>query len=197
MKKPDYQKPDYYARKAKAEGFPARSVFKLEELDQRFKILASGMKVLDLGAAPGSWMKYAGERVGKNGLVVGIDRNPVSRVLRENEKFFEKDVFLIEPQELKDKLGSFDLVLSDLAPETMGQKGTDALRSVALAEQALRIAEVVLKEHGNFLVKVFEGPGFEEFYRLLRGKFLSVKSFKPKSSRASSKEIYIFCKSKK
>jgi len=197
MKKPDYQKPDYFARKAKEKGFPARSVFKLAELDQKYKILAKGMRVLDLGAAPGSWMKYAGEKVGEKGLVVGIDRDKLGRQIGANEIFIQEDVFKIEAQELKNKFGSFDLVLSDLAPFTSGQKATDALRSVALAERAYKIAEGVLKGGGNFLVKVFQGPGYDEFFQLLKQKFLSVKSFKPKSSRPSSKEMYIFCRGRK
>jgi len=197
MKKADYSKPDYYARKAKAEGFPARSVFKLEELDRKFKILKKGMRVLDLGAAPGSWMQYASEKVGEPGRVIGIDLDLPSRNVGGNEVFIQEDVFQLDPLELKKKFGIFDLVLSDLAPDTSGQKGTDALRSVALAERAEVIAEALLKPGGNFLVKVFEGPGFDDFLKLLKTKFKGASSFKPKSSRANSKEIYIFCKSRK
>ncbi len=197
MKKPDYTKPDFYARKAKAQGFPARSVFKLEELDRRFKVLAKGMRVLDLGAAPGSWMKYASDKVGPGGLVAGIDRNRLSRQLHPNEVFYEEDVFDTAPAKLKEEWGTFDLVLSDLAPDTSGQKATDALRSVALAEQALKIAETILKPGGSLLLKVFQGPGFDGFYDLVREKFESVSSSKPKSSRPNSVEMFIFCKSKK
>ncbi len=194
MKKPDYSKPDFYSRQAKEKGYVARSVFKLEEMDRKFKILKKGMRVLELGSAPGSWMQYASEKVGESGRVIGIDRDLPSRNVRGNEVFIQADVFSVDGAELKKRFGIFDLVLSDLAPDTSGQKGTDAMRSVALAERAEGLAEFLLKPGGDFLVKVFQGPGFEGFNQGLRLKFRSVKSFKPKSSRPNSKEIYIFCK---
>jgi len=194
MKKPDYSRADYYSKKAKAHGFPARSVFKLQELDNRFKIFSKAMRVLDLGASPGSWIKYASEKVGDSGFVLGIDRNPLKLPLNFNENFIQADIFNLNPLDLKTKFGSFDLILSDLSPDLMGQKSTDALRAISLAERAFKFAEILLKPGGNFLVKVFEGPGYEDFYKFLKGSFASVNSSKPKSSRPNSREMYIYCK---
>jgi 23S rRNA (uridine2552-2'-O)-methyltransferase len=193
MKKPDYSKPDFYARKAKAQGFPARSVFKLSELDERFKILKPGIKVLDLGAAPGSWMKYCAEKTGEAGKVVGIDRSSLNRQLRANEAFIQSDVFMAEPAKLRGEFGAFDLVLSDLAPDTTGNKMADSARSIALCERALKFAEHVLRPGGQFLVKVFQGEDFDGFMKTLREKFEAVASTKPQSSRPSSREMYVYC----
>lgn len=194
MKKADYSKPDYFSKKAKAEGFPARSVFKLKELDYRFKIFSKSIRVLDLGASPGSWMKYASEKIGEKGLVLGIDRNPLKRGLNPNEDFIQEDIFRLEPMDLKNRFGSFDLILSDLAPDLMGQKSTDALRAISLAEKAFKFAEILLKPGGNFLLKVFEGPGYDDFYKFLKSRFKSVNSTKPRSSRPNSREMFIYCK---
>jgi len=194
MKRADYSRPDYYARRAKDKGFPARSVFKLAELDGRYGILKPGMRVLDLGAAPGSWMRYCAEKVGAGGLVLGIDRDPLSRQLKANEQFIRSDVFMAEPAALRAEFGGFDLVLSDLAPDTMGSKFADSVRSIALAERARQFAEGLLKPGGKFLVKAFQGEDFDRLVKFLRTRFASVVTTKPRSSRPSSKEMYIYCR---
>ncbi len=193
MKKPDYKKPDHFARKAKSMGFPARSIFKLKELDEKFRIFRPGMRVLDLGCAPGSWMKYASQRVGPAGLVVGIDRRNLKRSVEENEIFIQKNIFELDPVQLKQKFGWFDVVLSDLSPDTIGHKTTDNLRSIALGEQAYKFAETLLKPGGKFLVKVFQGEGYDQFYKFLTRKFARIQATKPKSSRPTSREMYIYC----
>jgi len=193
MSRADYSKPDYYSRRAKAEGYPARSVYKLKELDERYGILRVGKKVLDLGASPGSWMKYCSEIVGDKGLVVGIDRNELKRAVLENEVFIQGDIYELEPEQIGREYGKFDVVLSDLAPETMGNKSTDAVRSIELSGRAYGFAQVLLRSGGEFLVKVFQGQGFEGLVKSLRKSFSSVKTTKPKSSRASSPEMFIFC----
>jgi len=193
MSRADYSKPDYYSRRAKAEGYPARSVYKLKELDERYGILRVGKKVLDLGASPGSWMKYCSEIVGDKGLVVGIDRNELKRAVLENEVFIKGDIYELEPEQIGREYGKFDVVLSDLAPETMGNKSTDAVRSIELSGRAYGFAQVLLRSGGEFLVKVFQGQGFEGLVKSLRKSFSSVKTTKPKSSRASSPEMFIFC----
>jgi len=194
MKKPDYSKPDHYSRKAKEQGFPARSVFKLEELDMKFNLLKPGMRVLDLGAAPGSWMKYCSEKVGAPGLVLGIDRSQLSRSLRGNEIFIQSDIFMLEPAKLCGEYRAFDLALSDLAPDLIGNKSADSAKSIALCERAYEFAGCLLKPGGAFLVKAFQGEGFDEFCKMLSGKFKNVSATKPKSSRPNSREMYVYCR---
>jgi len=187
----DYTRPDFYARKAKEKGYAARSVFKLEELDQKEKLLRPGARVLDLGAAPGSWMQYTSGRVGAKGLVAGVDLKELERPLQANERFLQADVFELSGKDLLARFGTFHVVLSDLAPSTMGDKSTDHFRSMALAERALMLCGQVLKPGGDFLVKVFMGADFEAFVRTARRQFRAVKLKKPKSSRATSREIYV------
>jgi len=187
----DYTRPDFYARKAKEKGYAARSVFKLEELDQKEKLIRPGARVLDLGAAPGSWMQYTAGRVGPKGLAVGVDLQELGRPLQPNERFLRADVFELSGEDLLARFGNFTVVLSDLAPSTMGDKSTDHFRSMALAERALELCGRVLKPGGDFLVKVFMGADFEAFVREMRRRFRTAKLKKPKSSRAMSREIYI------
>jgi len=187
----DYTRPDFYARQAKDKGFAARSVFKLEELDRKEKLIRPGDRVLDLGAAPGSWMQYTSGRVGPRGLVAGVDLQELERALRPNECFLQADVFELSAADLLARFGRFDLVLSDLAPSTMGDKSTDHFRSIALAERALRLCHEVLRPGGHFLVKVFMGSDFDAFVRAVRRHFRAVKLKKPKSSRAQSREMYV------
>jgi len=194
MKRADYSKPDFYARKAKEKGFPARSVFKLQELDERFHILRPALRVLDLGASPGSWMKYSAQRVGAKGLVLGIDRNPLSRQTLPNEVFIQADLYAVEPAGLRAQYELFDAVFSDLAPDLSGNKLSDNVRSFALCERAFQFAESLLKPGGQFLVKAFQGEDFDRFSKSIARHFDSVSTTKPKSSRPSSAEMYIYGK---
>lgn len=197
MARADYKKPDHYSKKAKAGGFQARSVFKLEEIDAREGLLVKGKRVLDLGASPGSWMKYASRQVGKKGMVLGVDIKPLARGLSENERFIQADVNEIEPKALLEEVKAFDLVMSDMMPNTIGHKASDHYRSVALAERALEIALAVLRPGGHFLVKVFQGADFEQYRAALRQGFSKVKVKKPKSSRPTSREMYLLALGKK
>lgn len=191
MARPDYKKPDHYSRKAREKGYGARSVWKLEEIDGKDGLLRPGIRVLDLGASPGSWMQYASERAGAKGLVVGVDIKPLERGLRPNERFVLADVNVLDPDEIMAEHGRFDLVISDLMPNTIGHKASDHYRSVALAERAFYFSEALLVPAGNFLVKVFQGADFDAFRGLLRRRFAKVKVKKPKSSRPSSREVYL------
>jgi len=191
MTRGEYHKPDYWARKAKETGFAARSVFKLEEIDRSVGLLKPGYRALDLGAAPGSWMQYASQRVGNSGLVVGVDLRPLERGLRPNERFFVADVFELDPAALLAEAKSFLLVLSDMAPNTIGHRASDHFRSIALAERALELCDLVLRPGGSFLVKVFQGADFEAYRARLRERFAKVKIKKPESSRKNSREIYL------
>lgn len=184
---------DYYFRKARAENYPARSIYKLKEMDAKYKLLRPGQKVLDLGASPGSWSLGAAEKVGKNGMVVACDLKPAGVKFPPQVMFLVEDA--LEPSEEFTRIlaqhSPFDLVLSDMAPLTTGSRITDQARSLELALMALEIATKYLKENGAFAVKIFMGPEFEELRGAMREKFNSVKIFKPKSSRAESKETFL------
>ena len=191
------RKPDHYARRAKREGFAARSVYKLEEIDRKHRLFRRGMRVLDLGCAPGSWLKYAADRVGSKGGVVGIDRRAVENY-GPHVKTLVGDIFETDPNDLSRLAGGpFDLVMSDMAPDTCGDRFTDHVRSVALCRQALGVAQLTSNENADFLCKVFEGPDLVEFVFELKGLFGAVKRQKPKSTRASSVELFLICKGRK
>ncbi len=181
---------DYWTRKAKAENYPARSVYKLEEIDAKHGLLRPGQRVLDLGASPGSWSLYAAGKVGAGGCVVGLDLKPLEGVTKTNIDFMVADVYDISPESLT-AAGLFDAVLSDMAPATTGIKSTDQVRSEELARAALDMARRVLKGGGSFLVKIFQGPDVDQFFKEVKAEFREVKRLKPKSSRSISPEIFI------
>ena len=183
---------DHYFLKAKQENYPARSVYKLKEMDARFKLLKLGMTVLDLGAAPGSWSLYAAQKVGCSGLVLACDLQEPGVQFPNNVIFCQQDIFEISPEfsNLLTMHGKFDLLMSDMAPRTTGTKFTDQARSFALCLQALEVAKTWLKDGGAFITKIFMSSDFQELARAMRSEFLQVKTFKPKSSRAESKEIF-------
>jgi 23S rRNA (uridine2552-2'-O)-methyltransferase len=184
---------DYYFKKAKQEKYPARSVYKLQEMDKAHKLLRPGGKVLDLGACPGSWTLYAAERVGSGGRVLGIDLNMPDTVFPEHVIFLQEDVFARSPEFLEHvgQWAPFDVVMSDMAPKTTGSKFTDQARSIQLVEAAYGVAEEWLAAGGTFIAKVFEGPDVRPFVQSLRPRFTKVSMVKPRSSRAESKEIFI------
>ncbi len=183
---------DYYFLKAKKENYPARSVYKLQEMNKRFRLFKQGMKVLDLGAAPGSWSLYAAEKVGENGLVLACDLQATETVFPQNVRFLQENVFerSLEFEALLEELGPFDMVISDMAPRTTGTKFTDQARSLELCLESVQVAEKYLKSGGNFITKIFMGPDFQDLVKAMRPIFASVKTFKPQSSRAESKEIF-------
>ncbi|WP_320170724.1 RlmE family RNA methyltransferase [Maridesulfovibrio sp.] len=184
---------DHYFKRAKKDNYPARSVYKLQELDKRFKILGQGLNVMDLGAAPGSWTLFAAKKVGETGRVLGVDIQSTDTVFPENAVFLQADVFEDSPELLAamDKQLPYDLIISDMAPKTTGVKFTDQANSLELCERARDIVPSRLRRGGNFVVKIFEGPDVKEYTDSLRKMFSKVKSFKPKSSRQESKEIFI------
>lgn len=183
---------DHYFKKAKQENYPARSVYKLKELDGKFRLLARGHKVLDLGAAPGSWSLGAAEKIGNNGLILACDIQTTQTAFPPQVTFVQEDVFNRTPEfeAMLAQTGPFDLVMSDMAPSTTGTKFTDQARSLELCLEALAIATSHLKPGGNFVVKIFMGPDIQELLQPMRKAFATVKSFKPKSSRAESKETF-------
>ncbi len=181
---------DRFHQKAKKHGFLARAVFKLEELDQQFKLFRPGQRVLDLGCAPGSWLQYARGKVGDKGVLVGLDRGPL-RGQVAGARIVVGDVMSIDVAELVGDLGGFDVVLSDMAPDTSGIRHLDQARSEALFERALEIATQVLAPGGNFAGKLFQGPDFKKLIDAVRARFELGKTAKPASSRQISIEQYV------
>jgi 23S rRNA (uridine2552-2'-O)-methyltransferase len=186
-----YSRHDHYAKRAREERFPARSVYKLEEIQKRFRILKKGGRVLDLGCFPGSWLLFASKIVGKSGLVVGVDLTPVTIQLPSNTLFMQHDVLDWEASFVENVGTRFDVVLSDMAPSTTGNKFVDAQRSLELSEAALGITGPVLKTRGAFVCKVFQGPDLRGYLDKMKTQFDRVVNVKPKSSRAASKEIFV------
>ena len=179
---------DHYSRQAKKERFPARSVYKLEEIQKKHRPIKKGDKVLDLGCAPGSWLLYAAKLTGPKGRVIGVDLKPVSIPLSPHIKSFTADVFELDAATLEK---DFNVVLSDMAPATTGHKAVDAARSYNLCEAALKIAQTILLPSGSFVCKIFQGADFNLFLDDVRAGFKKLKIFKPQSSRKTSKEIFV------
>ena len=179
---------DHYTRQAKKARYPARSVFKLEEIQQKHRLIKKGDRVLDLGCSPGSWLQYAAKLTGDRGRVIGIDLKPGKIQAGSNIEVIEGDVFELDTG----PLGSdFNVVLSDMAPATTGHKAVDAARSAGLSEAALEIARRVLRPGGTFVCKIFQGPDFNQFVNSVKASFDKQKIFKPRSSRKASKEIFV------
>lgn len=189
---------DHYARRARRERYPARSVYKLEEIQKRFSILRPGDSVLDLGCAPGSWLLFAAKAVGERGTVVGVDLSPVTAALPPQVKALVADVLAVAAADPAAFFGCrFDVVLSDMAPSTTGSPGVDAARSERLCEAALAIACAVLRPGGCFVCKIFQGDGFAAFTQAVRASFTAFRIYKPQSSRKASREIYLIGKGKR
>jgi 23S rRNA (uridine2552-2'-O)-methyltransferase len=182
---------DHYTRRAKKELYPARSVYKLQEIQKKFNLIQKGYKVLDLGCAPGAWLLYAGEVTGPKGTVAGIDLKPVTVKLPVHVKAYLGDALAPEDPVFGEIGAGFQVVLSDMAPATTGMKDVDALRSYRLCQAALDIAATRLMPGGAFVCKIFQGEDFKTFTEAVRSAFGQQKIFKPQSSRKASKEIYI------
>ena len=187
---------DSLTLKAKKENYPARSVYKLKEIQKKFKILKKGDSVIDLGCAPGSWLLYAAQCVGSKGKILGIDLKKVDIKLPGNTSAFVGDILDIPAQLDGFSENGFNVVLSDMAPATTGRKDVDAARSFELCETALNCALKSLKPQGNFVCKIFQGSEFKEFEKMVKLNFQISKIFKPDSCRKASKEIYIIGKNK-
>lgn len=186
---------DRFHQKAKQQGFLARAVYKLEEIDEKFDVFAPGQRVLDLGCAPGSWLQYARGKVGPSGQLVGLDRGFRGDVA--GARIAIGDVMTIDVAELKGDLSGFDVVLSDMAPDTSGIRSLDQARSETLFERALEIASEVLAPGGNFVGKLFMGADFKALVDAVRSRFVVAKTMKPVSSRQISIEQYVIGKGRK
>lgn len=181
---------DSFGRKARREGFPARSVYKLEEIDRRVRALHAGQRVLDLGAAPGSWTLYASSKVGSKGRVISIDLSEVRGAMPPNVEWRVGDVATITADELGG-VGAFDVVLSDMAPSTTGQRSVDQYRSYELFMHALRIADQTLATKGAFVGKIFQGAEFTDARKSVAALFDEVRIVRPKATRTESYETFL------
>ena len=184
---------DHYSEQAKKERYPARSVYKLKQAQRKFRLIRKDDQVLDLGCSPGSWLLYAAELTGKHGKVLGIDLKPVTIKIPSQAETLKADILTIDRAwiENEDLANRFNVVLSDMAPATTGNKMIDAERSYQLCQAALNIAQMALRPDGSFICKIFQGEEFKKFSDSVRSRFKNHKIFKPQSSRKESKEIYI------
>ncbi len=185
---------DAYVLKAREQGYRSRAVFKLAEIERKDRIIKPDQLVLDLGAAPGGWSEYAQQIVGDRGKVIALDLLPIEPIV--GVEFIQGD--FTEQQTLDQLLAliddrRLDLVLSDMAPNLSGMDSVDQPRSIYLAELAFDLARQFLATDGVFVIKLFQGEGFEDLISLLRLSFKSVRFRKPDASRARSSEIYAVC----
>jgi 23S rRNA (uridine2552-2'-O)-methyltransferase len=185
-----YQKADHFTKEAKAAGYPARSVFKLEEIDRRARLLRAGMNVLDLGAAPGSWMLYAAKIVGPKGKVLAIDLKPLETAIPPNATFVLGDAFALDDPQLS-AFAPYDVVLSDMAPNTTGNRLGDQTRSYELFMRALEVGGRLLKPGGAFVGKIFMGEDLPLARAEARKLFASERLIRPEGTRSVSYEIFV------
>ena len=186
---------DYYFKKAKKDHYPARSVYKLEEVQEKYRFLHRGDSVLDLGCYPGSWSLYAAEVVGPKGIVVGVDLQQAEESPRPDSApihwlchdITEPDLIPL----LRRIRPAFKVLISDLAPRTTGSRWVDSQQSLILVRKTLALAEILLLEKGHYLCKVFQGEDFPAFIEEVKSRFAMVKVLKPKSSRVESREVFV------
>ena len=186
---------DPYYKKAKKEEYRSRASYKLKQLDKKYKIIKLGDSVVDLGAAPGGWSQVALEKVGEDGLVVGVDLNRFKKFHEDNYYGIKGDFTTPEVQEKIINLisGKAKVVISDASPSLSGIKNIDQLRSIDLVNVVIEISENILDRKGNLVMKVFQGPEYKNMLDSLKGKFRQVKTTKPASSRKKSSEMYVVC----
>jgi 23S rRNA (uridine2552-2'-O)-methyltransferase len=186
---------DYYAKKAKKEKYPARSIYKLEEVQQKYNFLRRGDSVLDLGCYPGSWSLFASEVVGSKGVVVGVDLQQADQQVRPGGApihWLCQDITAPELIPMVRKIRpAFKVVISDLAPKTTGSKWADAQQSLKLVHHTLTLTDTLLLDRGHFICKVFQGEDFPDFVAEMKERFGMVKVLKPRSSRVESREVFV------
>ena len=187
------QRRDSYVRRSKIEGYRARSVYKLIEIDEKFKIFKGGLNVIDIGAAPGSWSQYE-SKVVKNGKIISIDLKEmleIKKTIQIKGDFTEPNI----QNQIKDYLNNeIDVVISDMAVDTTGIKNIDSIQTGELCKEAMIFSKNVMSNKGFFISKIFMGSSFNEIIKLGKNIFKEVKVFKPKSSRKDSKESFVICK---
>lgn len=186
---------DYYFEKAKKDRYPARSVYKLEEVQKKYKLLKHGQRILDLGCHPGSWSIYASQVIGAKGVVVGVDLQPTELPSQKGHAEIHWLCYDVNDEELvrelRGKWHGFHVLLSDMAPRTTGSQYADHQQSMRLVRRALQIARSLLHENGTFYCKAFQGEDFPEVVNECKPFFKTVKVVKPDSSRKESREVFI------
>jgi 23S rRNA (uridine2552-2'-O)-methyltransferase len=182
---------DFYARQARRAGYAARSVYKLEEMQRRFKLIRRGDAILDIGAAPGSWSQYCLKILAGSGRVVGVDLKPAALPPAAGYRFIRGDVFSDRTRQELVSLGRFNLVLSDAAPATTGNRTVDTQSSLNLGRRVRALAADLLLPGGTLVMKLFQGEETADFVRELGADFTWVRSFKPRASRKQSMELFI------
>lgn len=185
-----YKRPDHKSREARALGYPARSVFKLEEIDRRIGLLRPGQRVLDLGAAPGSWSMYVARKLGPSGRLLAIDLQAVNVSLGPNAQFVQGDALSLD-NEVIARFAPYDVVLSDMAPSTSGSKEGDAARSAELFLRAVEVAAAFGKPGSFFVGKIFMGAEFEQSRARLRELYEQVRGIRPEGTRTNSVEVFL------
>jgi len=187
------QKRDIFVKQSKIEGYKSRAVYKLKEIDEKFKIFKNGTSIIDLGAAPGSWSQYLSKNI-KNGKLLSIDLNEIEKI--EGIKHLVGDFTDEEnKKKIEDHFGEkIDVVISDMAQNTTGNKVLDSINTGELCKEAIIFSKKILKSKGFFISKIFMGSTFNEIMELAKSIFIEVRIFKPLASRKNSKESYIICK---
>ncbi len=187
-----YEKPDFWALKAKKEGYPARSVYKLMEIDKKFGLVKVGSRILDIGAAPGSWSLWLLRRLAGKGFLAAVDLQDLSaRGASENFLFVRGDLYDAEVRSRLLATGPFDLVLSDAAPGTTGNRLVDQSASESIVEAVIDYAEASLAPGGALVAKIFQGGAEASLLKRLRARFAQAKGFKPEACRSESFETYL------
>ncbi|HPX25264.1 MAG TPA: RlmE family RNA methyltransferase [Treponemataceae bacterium] len=193
-----YEKPDYWSKKAFTEGYPARSVYKLKEIDEKFGMLKKNTRILDLGAAPGSWTVFALRMLEGSGYVTAIDLSPLAKDVKgDNLTFIQGDLYDERVRNHALSLGPYNSLICDAAPATTGNRLIDTARSTGLVELALFYAQEMLKSGGNFVVKVFQGGDQQNLLTQMRKIFKTARGFKPEACRSESFETYLIGLDKK
>lgn len=187
-----YDKADFWAKKAKKEGYPARSVYKLMELDAKFKLLRRGARILDIGAAPGSWSMWVLKTLAGSGFLAAVDLQELGvHPAMENFFFIQGDLYDPAVRAALAAYGPYDLVLSDAAPATSGNRGLDTDRSEAIVEAVLDYADEMLKPNGSVVAKVFMGGAQRELLDRMKASYQTARGFKPEACRSVSFETYL------
>jgi 23S rRNA (uridine2552-2'-O)-methyltransferase len=187
-----YEKPDFWSQKAFQEGYPARSVYKLKEIDEKFGFIKQNYTILDLGSAPGSWTTFLLRKMDGTGKVVSCDLNPLAKSVKsDNLLFIQGDLNAENVRNVIKENGLYDLVVCDAAPKTTGNRVVDTARSEQLVEMAIWYAQTMLKTGGNFAVKIFQNGDQQSLLKKMREVFTTAKGFKPEACRSESFETYL------
>ncbi len=193
-----YEKPDHWTLKARSEGYPARSVYKLAEMQEKFRLLKPGMRVLDIGAAPGSWSLWVLRFLKGSGFLAAVDLSPLGiKAPFGNFFFLQGDLYDPAVRSALAERGPYGLILSDAAPSTTGDRTVDTGRSEALVEAVIGYADALLAPKGHLVAKLFQGGGERDLLTALRGRFETARGFKPRACRAESFETYLLGLGKK